>query len=301
MRFQYLQPLTLQEATSLLAKYDGEAKVIAGGTDLINMIRTKVIRPRYVVDIGRIPGLEHVRYDADGALLIGALATIRTLETSHDIKHRHPVIAQAAGQLGAIAIRNVGTIGGNLCHASPAADTAPSLLVLGATVKIVGPAGERTVALEDFFTGPGRTVLQRGEILAELRVPPMPSLSTAVYLKHAIRGAADLAIVGVAVLATMDRGVWRHVQIALGAVAPTPIRARNAETALEGKEINEALIEQAGHAAAAESRPINDVRASADYRNAMVKVFTRWAIERVIGKRNDAGHGTSAVLRRGER
>jgi carbon-monoxide dehydrogenase medium subunit len=296
MRFQYLQPLTLQEATSLLAEYDGEAKVIAGGTDLINMIRTKVIRPRYVVDIGRIPGLQHVRYDADGALFIGTLATLRTLEISNDIKRRHPVIAQAAAQLGSVAIRNVGTIGGNLCHASPAADTAPSLLALGATVKIVGPAGERTVALEDLFTGPGRTVLQRGEILAELRVPPMPSLSSAVYLKHAIRGAADLAIVGVAVVATMDRGVWRHVKIALGAVAPTPIRARNAETLLEGEEINDALIEQAAEAATADSRPITDVRASADYRREMVKVFTQSAIRRISGKQQGAGSETTAVM-----
>jgi carbon-monoxide dehydrogenase medium subunit len=295
MRFQFLEPQTIEEAVSLLAKYDGEAKVIAGGTDLINLIRTKTIRPRYVVDIGHIPGLDHVKYDADGALSIGALATLRALETSNDVKQRHPVIAQAAGQLGSVAIRNVGTIGGNICHASPAADTAPSLIALGAEVRIVGPSGERTVALEEFFTGPGRTVLQRGEILAEVCVPPMRSLSTAVYLKHASRGAADLAIVGVAVIATLDGGYCRNVQIALGAVAPMPMRARNAERVLEGKEINDALIEQAARAAAAESRPITDVRGSANYRREMVKVFTQWAIRRVIGKEQGAGDETTAV------
>ena len=296
MRFQYLEPQTIEEAVSLLAKYDGEAKVIAGGTDLINLIRTKAIRPRYVVDIGRIPGLDHVRYDPDGALSIGALATLRTLETSNDVKQRHPVIAQAAGQLGSVAIRNVGTVGGNICHASPAADTAPSLIPLGAKVRIVGPAGERTVALEEFFTGPGRTVLQRGEILAEICVPPMPRDTKGVYLKHSSRGAADLAIVGVAVIATLDGGCCRNVKIVLGAVAPMPIRARNAERVLEGKEINDAVIEQAARAAAAESRPITDVRASADYRREMVKVFTQRAIRNVIGKVQGAGDEATAVM-----
>ena len=296
MRFQYLQPLTLQEATSLLAEKDGAAKVIAGGTDLINLIRTKAIRPRYVIDIGRIPGLDDVRYDADGALFIGALATLRTLETSIDVKQRHPVIAQAAGQIGSVAIRNVGTIGGNLCHASPAADTAPSLIALGATVKIVGPAGERTVALEEFFTAPGRTVLQRGEMLAEICVQPMPPGSKGVYLKHASRGAADLAIVGVAVVATTDLGRGQGVKIVLGAVAPTPMRARNAERVLDGKEIHDALVEEAAEAAAAESRPISDVRASADYRREMVKVFTRWAIRKATGKEQAAGNEMPAFL-----
>jgi len=296
MRFQFLQPLTIQEATALFAEYDGEAKVIAGGTDLINLIRTKAIRPPYVVDIGRIPGLDHVRYDANGALIIGALAIIRNLETSNDVKQRHPVIAQAAGQLGSVAIRNVGTIGGNLCHASPAADTAPALIALGAKAKIIGPAGERTVVLEDFFTGPGQTVLQRGEILAELYVPPMSPDSKGVYLKHASRGAADLAIVGVAAVATMDRGICRNAKIALGAVGPTPMRARNAETLLEGKETSDALIGQAAEAAAAESRPITDVRASADYRREMVQVFTRWAIRRVTGKEQEVGSEATAVL-----
>ncbi len=296
MPFQYSQPLTLQEATSLLAEYDGEAKVIAGGTDLLNLIRTKVIRPRYVVDIGLIPGLDHVKYHGDGTLCVGALTTLRDLETSNDIKQRHPVIAQAAGQIGSVAIRNVGTIGGNLCHASPAADTAPSLMALGATVKIVGPASERTAGVEDFFTGPGRTVLQRGEILAEVRVPPMPADSKGVYLKHASRGAADLAIVGVAVSVIWDRGCCRNIRIALGAVAPTPIRARKAESVLEGKEINDGLIEQAAEAAAGESRPITDVRASADYRSEMVKVFTKRAIRKLIPQKTAAGDEMPALL-----
>ena len=279
MGFDYLEPQTIQEAVSLLTKYDVKAKVIAGGTDLTNLIRTKMIRAEYVVDIEHVPGLDYVRYDDKGALTIGALTTIRALELSAELKEHHPVISQAAGQLGSMAIRNMGTIGGNLCHASPAADTAPSLIGLGATVKIVGPAGKRIVALEDFFTGPGQTVLQRGEMAVEIQVPSMPRHTQGVYLKHSIRGTADLAIVGVAVIATLDGERCQNVKIVLGAVAPTPMRARNAEEVLEGKEIDDALIENAAQAAADESRPITDVRASADYRKEMVKVFTRWAIK----------------------
>ena len=300
MRFDYLAPPTIKEAISLLSKYNGKAKVIAGGTDLMNLIRTKMIKPEYVVDIGHVPGLDYVKYDDKGALSIGALTTIRTLEMSAQVKERHPVICQAAAQLGSMAIRNVGTIGGNLCHASPAADTAPSLIALGARLKIVGPAGERAVALENFFTGPGQTALQRGEMVVEIQAPSMPPHTRGVYLKHSIRGAADLAIVGVAVIATSNGGCCRNVRIVLGAVAPTPMRARNAEEALEGKEIDDALIEKAARAAADESRPITDVRGSADYRKEMVKVFTRWAIRGVIPKEETVNE-TTHIIQRGEK
>lgn len=282
MRFDYLEPHTIKEAVSLVSKYDGRAKVIAGGTDLMNLIRTKMIKPEYVVDIGHVPGLDYVKYDDKGALSIGALTTIRALEMSAEVKEHHPVISQAAGQLGSMAIRNVGTIGGNLCHAAPSAETAPSLIGLGSRVKIVGPAGERTIALEDFFTGPGQTVLQSGEMVVEIQVPSMPPHTKGVYLKHSIRGTADLAIVGVAVIATLDGERCMNVKIVLGAVAPTPMRARNAEEVLEGKEMGDALIENAAQAASDESRPITDVRASADYRKEMVKVFTRQAIRGAV-------------------
>ena len=287
MRFDYLAAPTISEAISLLSKYDGKAKVIAGGTDLMNLIRTKMIKPEYVVDIGHLPGLDHVKYDDKGALSIGALTTIRALEMSADVREHHPVLSQAAGQLGSMAIRNVGTIGGNLCHASPAADTAPPLIALGAGVKIVGPAGERTVALEDFFTGPGQTVLQKGEMVVEILVPPMSPHTQGVYLKHAIRGAADLAIVGVAFIAALDGERFRNVRIVLGAVGPIPMRARNAEELLEGRETDQALIENAAQTASDESRPITDVRASADYRREMVKVFTRWAISGTVNAITD--------------
>jgi carbon-monoxide dehydrogenase medium subunit len=181
-----------------------------------------------------------------------------------------------------MAIRNVGTIGGNLCHASPSAETAPSLIGLGARVKVVGSHGERTVELEKFFTGPGQTVLQRGELMVEIQVPPMPSDTKGVYLKHSTRGTVNPAIVGVAVIVAMDGERCKEIKLVLGAVAPTPIRAKKAEEMLRGEEINETLIEKAAQAASDESRPITDVRASADYRKEMVKVFTRYALKNGI-------------------
>ena len=280
MKFDYLEPRTIEEASSLLVQHQDRVKVIAGGTDLINQIRLKRIRPQYVMDISYIPGLEYIQYDAEGRLSIGALATIRSLEMSAEIQERHPVVSQAAGLLGSMAIRNVGTIGGNLCNASPCAETAPSLIGLGARVKLMGSHGERTVALEEFFTGPGETVLQTGELMVEIQVPPMPSHTKSVYLKHTTRGTANPAIVGVAVIAAMDGKKCIEAKLVLGAVAPTPIRAKKTEEILRGAEMDDALIEKAAQAASEESSPISDVRASAEFRKDMVKVFTGYALRK---------------------
>ena len=296
VKFDYLEPRTVQEAISLLSRHGCAAKLVAGGTDLLNEIRSKKIVPEYIVDIGTIPGLDSLTYNDSGTLSIGALATLRTLETSPQLKAHHAVISRAAAQIGSIAIRNVGTIAGNLCHASPAADMAPSLLALGAKAKIVGLAGERTIALDDFFAGPGRTVLAHDELLVAIDVPAMPPQAKAVYLKHAIRGSADLAIVGVAVMASLNEGCSRNVRIALGAVAPTPMRARRAENLLEGKIPDDALIENAGRAASDECRPITDVRASADYRREMVKVLTQWTIKQVFAENKQASIEATALM-----
>jgi len=278
MRFNYLEPKTIQEAVSLLVKYQSRAKVIAGGTDLLNQIRLKMIKPEYLVDIGYIPGLDYIKYDSEGRLSIGTLATIRSLEMSADLQRNHPVISQAASLIGSMAIRNVGTIGGNLCHASPSAETAPSLIGLEAKVKLVGPDGERRIPLEKFFTGPGQTVLQTGELMVEIQVQPMPPNTKGVYLKYSTRGTVNPAVVAVAAIVAMDGERCKEIKLVLGAVAPTPIRAKKAEEILRGKKIGDALIEKAAQAASDESSPITDVRASADYRKEMVKVFTRYAL-----------------------
>ncbi|MBA7712186.1 6-hydroxypseudooxynicotine dehydrogenase complex subunit alpha [subsurface metagenome] len=260
--------------------------MIAGGTDLLVPMRQKVIRPDYVVDIINIPGLDYINYDDEKGLRIGALTTIRSLEKSAELNQRYPVISQAASQLGSVAIRNMGTLGGNLCNAAPSAETAPALIGLSAEARIVGPDGERVVPLEDFFTGPGTTVLKTAELLVEIQVPVLPLRTKGVYLKHAIRGSIDLAIVGVAAIVTLEPGsnVCKDIKLVLGAVGPTPMRARQAEEIMKGKKIDDALIDKCAQVASDESRPITDVRASSWYRKEMVKVFTRQAIKEAIAK-----------------
>ncbi len=279
MQFNYLEPKTIKEATSLLSKYDRKAKVIAGGTDLLVQIGNRAIEPEYLVDISYIPGLDYIDCDDKQGLRIGALTTIRIIEKSDKLRRMYPVISQAAGLLGSTAIRNVGTIGGNLCNAAPSADSAPALIGLSSRAKIVGPRGERTVPVEDFFTGPGGTVLRSSELLVEIQVPVLSPNIKGVYLKHAIRKALDLAIIGVAVVTTMNGDVLSDIKIVLGAVAPTPIRAKKAEAILVGKKISEELLQKAGEAAADESSPIDDVRSSADYRRQMVRVLVARAVK----------------------
>ncbi|MFC1995795.1 FAD binding domain-containing protein [Chloroflexota bacterium] len=239
-----------------------------------------------MVDITGISGLDYINYDEKQGLSIGTLTTIRALQTSAELQHRYPVISQAASQLGSAAIRNIGTIGGNLCNAALSAETAPALIGLSARGKIVGPDGERVTPLENFFAGPGNTILKKGELLVQIQAPVQLPNTKGAYLKHSIRGSVDLAIVGVAVIITLapDDNVCQDIRIALGAVAPTPVRARQAEEVLKGEKVNEALINQSAQVASDEIRPISDIRASAEYRKEMVKVYTRRAIRQAIAK-----------------
>jgi carbon-monoxide dehydrogenase medium subunit len=225
--FEYLEPKDSAEACALLSRYKEEAKIIAGGTDLLTTMRRRVIRPRYIIDLKAIPGLDYIRRDGE-ILKIGALTTIHDIEISQIICAQFPVLAEAARKMATLAIRNMGTIGGNLCNAAPSADMAPPLIGLGARAKIEGPQGERSVALEDFFAGPGMTVLQDGEMLAEILVPDQPAHTYGVYKKFTPRTAIDIALVGVAVVITLDSKHIRVVdaRIVLGAVAPTPVRAQ---------------------------------------------------------------------------
>jgi len=285
MRFEYLEPATIEEAVSLLTRYNGRAKVIAGGTDLLVQMRQKTISPDYVLDITNIPGLDYINYDEKQGLSIGALTTIRSLEKSAEICQRYPVISQAANQLGSVAIRNIGTLGGNLCNAAPSAETAPALIGLSAKARIVGPDGERLVPLEDFFTGPGTTVLKTAELLVEIQVPVMPPRAKGVYLKHTIRGTIDLAIVGIAIITTQEpeTKICEDIKVVLGAVAPTPMRDKKTEELIRGKRIDDTLINESAESASTEAHPISDVRASAWYRTEMVKVLTRQALRETTG------------------
>lgn len=282
--FEYFEPLSIEETASLLKKYGNKAKVLAGGTDLVPLMKEKTIRPEFVISIGRIANLDYIRFNGEKGLKIGALTTIRSIEQSPQLQPKYGLIYQAASQMASIAVRNVATVGGNLCNASPSADMAPALIALSAKVKLVGATGERTVPLEDFFTGPGATILKTNELLTEVQIPSPPAHTAGVYIKYTTRGGEELALIGVAALLTLSAGdgTCTDAKLALGAVAPTPIRARRAEGVLKGKKIDKELIEKAALTASDESSPIDDIRGSAEYRREMLKIFTRDAIRQAV-------------------
>jgi len=289
MRFEYLEPESIEEALTILSQFQRESKIIAGGTDLMLQMRNRAIRPEYVVDITRISGLDYITFDNQQGLRLGALTTIRALETSVQLQRKYPIISQAASQLGSVAIRNVATVGGNLCNALPSAETSQALLALSAQVRIIGPGGERTVPLEGFFTGVGETLLQPDELLLEILVPESPPHTSGIYIKHSPRGPIDLAIVNITVLMTMepDQKVCRDAKIVLGAVSPTPLRAKKAENVLKGKRVDGALIDRAAQVASDEANPRRgSIRGSFEYKKEMVKVLTGRAIKEVIGLRD---------------
>jgi carbon-monoxide dehydrogenase medium subunit len=279
-RFEYFEPKSLDDAVSLLSLYDGKADVLAGGTDLLVEIKEHVRQPDYVINIKKIANVDHLRYDAKEGLRFGALVTARDIEISPVVREKYPALSQAASEIGSIQIRNRATVAGNICRASPSADTLPPLIAGGAIVRIYGPAGERTVALEDFLTGAGRTILRPNEIVTEVSVPAPPPHTGSIYIKLGRRKAMELATVGVAVSLTLERKLCRAIRIVLGAVAPTPIRARQAEAVLLNKPFELHRLEMAAQAAVNESRPISNVRGSAQYRRAMVGVLTKRAIAR---------------------
>ena len=275
-RFEYLAPKTVAEACSLLSQYGKAAQIIAGGTDLLVKMKDKELAPQYVVGLKGIANLDYIDYNDRDGLRIGALTTNESISGSAVIKDRFGLLSKAAATIGTPQIRNMGTIGGNLCNAAPSADTAPPLIALGAKVKLVSSKGKRIVPLEEFFTGPGKTVLQTDELLAEILVPKPSPGTRGIYLKLFPRGAVDIAAVGVAALLTLGQdGICKDARIVLGAVAPTPMRATRAEAKIKGKPGKNGVIEEAAEIAAEESRPISDVRCSADYRREMVKVLTR--------------------------
>lgn len=280
--FDYLKPRTLEEALSLLNQYEGRAKLIAGATDAMVMNRQKKISPHVFISLRGIPGLDQI--DSNGVFKIGALVTHRTIEQSESIRKRFPLLAEASSVLGSVQVRNVATIGGNLCTASPSAETAPSLLVYEAEVQLVSPRGERRLSLESFFLGPGETALENKEVLKEILLPFPPPNSSGAYLKLGRRKSVDLSVVNVAVLLTLNpqTGICERARIALGAVAPTPIRAKGAEKALEGNPLDERVIRKAAEYAGQECSPISDIRGSAEYRREMVKVLIEKAIRQSI-------------------
>ncbi len=279
--FEYFAPETVGEACEILATHDGSARVVAGGTDLLLKMKAGKLAPKVVVNIKRLPDLRGIA-TLQSLISIGALTTLEQLRLSPLIREHYPALAAAAATMASAQIRNLATLGGNLCNAAPSADLAPILMALEAVVRIVGPDGERRAPLEEFFTGPGATALSRGELLVAVEVPP--PVGPALYLKHAPRECMDIAVVGVGLAVRLADGRCELARVALGAVAPTPMRARRAEAELASGPPTPERIDRAARIAAEECQPIDDVRGSAWYRRRMVEVLTRRGLSALLGE-----------------
>lgn len=280
MRFEkYFEPTTVEECCQILKQYGLDAKILAGGTDIVPRLKNKTLRPKAIIGIWNIPNIDAVVVSKDG-LELGAAAQLHKISLDKALEKNYKVIMEAAGNVSSIQVRNIATIGGNVCNASPSADAIQGLMVMDTIAVIVGAKGTREVPIEKFFTGPGKTVLEEGEILVSFKVPAPKPGTGSVYKKFAIRGDTEPAIVGVACRLTLkEDGTIEDARISLGAVAPKPIRVVAVEKMLVGKKLTAELIQQAGRLAADSCAPISDQRATAEYRKEMVRVWTRHALQ----------------------
>jgi len=279
VKFELLQPRSLQEALEMKKNYGDKARVLAGGTDLLVLLKDQKLTAEAVMSLAGVRDLNFIRYADGRGTTLGALATHGDVATSPIIQQKFPDLAEACSQVGAVQIQNLGTVGGNLCNASPAADVAPPFLLMDAVLTLASARGERRVSIHDFFQGPRRTVLQADEILKEIFVPEVPGRRGATYLKLGRRKAMEIAIVGIGVAIHLNGSdqVVSECRIAMGSVAPTPMRARRGEEILRNQEVRDELIEEVAVVAAEEASPISDVRASREYRLDMIRVLCRRA------------------------
>jgi CO/xanthine dehydrogenase FAD-binding subunit len=285
----YAEPTTVDEALEALGQLAPDAAIVAGGTDLVVGARSgKRALPDALVSIHRVAELEGHTGGRGEPLRLGALVTHATLEREPLVRASYSALSDAAALVGSPATRHVGTLGGNLANASPAMETGSPLLVFDASVELASPAGRRTLPLTDFLLGPARTALGEGELVTAVGVPELPARSGSAYLRLEYRRAMEIAVVGAAALVVLDDGVVADVRIALTAVAPTCIRATTAEEALRGREPTEAVLAEAAAASAEHASPIDDVRAPADYRRAMVPVIVRRALEQAVARAREA-------------
>ena len=285
--FNFYAPTALDEALELLRKTDG-GRPIAGGTDLVVQMKeaaTKFPHPSSIISLLLIPELNGIEFDESTGLRIGATSTMSDIADSADIREHYPSIAEGAGIVGSIQTMNMTTVGGNLCNGAPSADTAPPFLVHDAEFVITGPNGRRSLPADEFFVGPGETALAPNELLVEVRVPAPADRSGSAYVRHTPRKQMDIAVVGVAAAVTLtndDR--IENIRIALGAVAPTPVRATKTETFLSGQPASDESFAEAAETAAAECNPISDVRGSAEFRRHLVGTLTKRMLERAANR-----------------
>jgi carbon-monoxide dehydrogenase medium subunit len=289
-RFELALPDSLEACQQALA--DGpDVKVVAGGTDLLPQMKNGVLKPRRVVDLSALPELKILELGSGGALRVGAGVSARRLEQVSPVRTSFPALAESAALVGSFQIRNLATLGGNLANAAPSADMAPPLLALEAEFLIAGPKGSRRVPAADFFLGVRRTQLAADEVLVEIIIPAPAPRSGGTYVRHTPRRELDIAVVGVASQLTLDGGTCVKARIALGAVAPVPVRAKEAEARLEGQELNPTLIEEAAQLAVNAASPISDQRGSAEFRKHLVRVLTR----RTLTTAYERANGLTAV------
>jgi len=284
--FEYLRPKTIPEAIAMLQQHGDAAKILSGGQSLIPMMKLRLARPGYLIDINRISGLSHIKEEG-GYLKIGGLTREAELEVSPVVRSKYPIIVDTAHVIADPQVRNLATVGGNLAHGDPANDHPATMIALGAQVVASGPKGERTIPIENFFVSLFTTTLQPDEILTEIRIPVPPPRSAGAYFKLE-RKVGDFATAAVAAQVTLDdQGACQKVGIGLTNVGATPIRARKAEDFLRGKKLDEATIKQASHLAADEAEPSADLRGPVEYKKGLVKELAKRALTRArerVGK-----------------
>ncbi len=296
--FDYVRARALDKVTRLLEEHGEAARLLMGGTDLFVRMRDGLIRPQIVVDVKHLPGMRDIVYDQQTGLTIGAAATMNEVARHPDVQAHYPLLAESANSVASYQLRNRATIGGNLCNGSPAADTAPAVLVLEGWIVLHGSSGQREVPADEFFLGPGETAMQAGELMTAIRIPVPPANSTGRYLKLGRNKAGDLAIAGVAVFGFPDGPVGQvgnlsyHFRIGLASVAPVPLRALEAEEVLAANPPGEEIFALAAEKAVEASSPIDDVRASAAYRRAMVRALTLRGLREVWGQLRNTQHET---------
>jgi xanthine dehydrogenase iron-sulfur cluster and FAD-binding subunit A len=278
-RFDYYQPQTLKEAFSHMEKCEGRAKYIAGGTDILVKMKQRAIQPEALVSLRGISALSNISHN--GGLSLGSMTPIRELEGDPVIVQEYPALAKAASLLANPQVRNVATVGGNLCNAAPSADCAPPLLVMQAILKLQGPGGEREVSIDKFFTGPGDNCMEPGEALTHIHIPKKANHTGMAFLKVG-RVAQDIAVVNAAALLVVDKKRCVECRLAVGAVAPVPVRLRNVEKLIEGEEIGPELLDRVSQMVEQAVSPITDVRSTQEYRRIMSGVLIKRAIVQAL-------------------
>jgi len=283
-RFDLATPNGVDDCLKLLAERGPETRLVAGGTDLLVQMKNGLLKPARVIDLSGVAELRVLGPDDGRGLRVGAAVTARRLELDALVRASYASLAESGALVGSVQVRNLATVGGNICNAAPSADMAPPLVALDAEAVIAGPSGRRRVPMASFFTGVRRTVLAPDELLLEFVVPGPGPHSGGNYLRHTPRRELDIAVVGVASQLTLADGVCRKARIALAAVAPTPLRATAAEQSLEGQRLTPERIEQAAGLAVEAARPISDQRGSAEYRRHLVRVLTRRTLTTALAR-----------------